>query len=93
MLSSPNDLINILMENNEETVLIIPCDGNAADDYDIMFCLRGLYEFKCGEFVTFNYTTNRERCIGEKCIKAPSWPSLPQLYTRYTKEENRYPYC
>jgi hypothetical protein len=55
--SSTKDLISILFQNENKTVIIMPCDGSVIDEAGNVYRLKGPFELKCGDFVTFNYTT------------------------------------
>jgi hypothetical protein len=38
----------------------MPCDGSVVDEAGNVYRLKGPFELKCGDIVTFNYTINRK---------------------------------
>jgi hypothetical protein len=69
------DLISILSQNENETVIIIPCDGSVVDEAGNVYRLKGPFELKCDDYITFNYVTGRHVWHGDKCGKDPSFPN------------------
>jgi hypothetical protein len=75
--SSTKELISILHQNENEAVIIMPCDGSVVDEADNVYRLKGPFELKCGDMVTFNYTTNRVTWHGDQCSGEPKLPIWP----------------
>jgi hypothetical protein len=87
------DLISILSQNENETVIIMPCDGSVVDEAGNVYRLKGPFELKCDDYITFNYVTGCHVWHGDKCSKDPSWPSWPHRNGSATAEEYHFPEC
>jgi hypothetical protein len=88
-----NDLIPIFYQNENETVIIMPCDGSVLDEAGNVYRLKGPFELKCGDFVTFNYTTARWGWIGNECGGEPSLPNWPHRNGKHMVKESHFPPC
>jgi hypothetical protein len=71
----------------------MPCDGSVVDEAGNVYHLKGPFELKCGDFVTFNYTTNRQTRSGSECGGEPSLPNRPHINGKHMVKESHFPTC
>jgi hypothetical protein len=81
------EFISILSQNENETVIIMPYDGSVVDDLGNVYSLKGPFELKCDDYITFNYVTGLHVWHGDKCCKDPSFPNWPHRNGSATVEE------
>jgi hypothetical protein len=90
---STKELISILYQNENQTVIIMPCDDSVVDEAGNVYRLKGLFELQCGDFVTFNYTTHRDSWSGNKCGGEPKLPSWSHRNGEHMVKESHLPPC
>jgi hypothetical protein len=91
--TNTKELISILYQNENETVIIMPCDGSVVDEAGNVYRLKGPYELQCGDFVTFNYTTHRDSWSGNQCGGEPKLPSWKHRNAKHMVKEGHFPPC
>jgi hypothetical protein len=82
-----------LYQNENEIVIIMPCDGSVLDEAGNVYRLKGPFELKCGDFVTFNYTTHRDSWSGSECGGEPKLPSWSHRNGKHMVKEGHIPPC
>jgi hypothetical protein len=51
---STKELIGILYQNENKTVIIMPCDGSVIDEAGNVYHLKGPFELQCGDIQLHN---------------------------------------
>jgi hypothetical protein len=90
---NPSDLISILYQNKNETVITMPCDGSVQDEFGNVYRLVGPFELKCSDYKDFSYTTNRQTWSGNNCGGDPDPPNWPHYNGKHRVKKGEWPHC